>query len=89
MRRLLYLALAALYLLHNDFWFWTERREIFGLPAGFAYHVAYCLAASALMAALVNVALPADSEPESPGPGSPAPESPGPENRGPERRGPS
>ena len=60
MRRALYVALAALYLLHNDFWFWRQPRELFGLPAGFVYHVSFCLVASALMAALVSVALPSD-----------------------------
>ena len=38
------LLLTALYLLHNDFWFWWSTRTVFGgLPIGLAYHVGYCL----------------------------------------------
>ena len=48
-RGLLYALLVVLYLLHNDFWFWRQPRELFGLPAGFVYHVSFCLVASALM----------------------------------------
>ena len=33
-----------------------------GLPAGLTYHVAYCLAASVLMALLVRLAWPARLE---------------------------
>ncbi|HET9482046.1 MAG TPA: DUF3311 domain-containing protein [Candidatus Polarisedimenticolia bacterium] len=57
-RRLALAGLPALYLLHNDFWLWDDRREVLGLPAGLAYHVAYCLLASLLLWAVVRYAWP-------------------------------
>jgi hypothetical protein len=47
---------AALYALHQDFWFWREARPlVFGfLPIGLFYHAAYTLAISALMSVLVR-----------------------------------
>lgn len=59
LRRLaLYAALAALYLLHNDFWLWDEAGLVAGLPAGLTYHIAYCLTAAAALAFLVRWAWP-------------------------------
>lgn len=58
-RGLLYAALAALLLLHNDLWFWDDRRLVLGLPVGLTYHVFYCVAAAVLMALLVRFAWPA------------------------------
>jgi hypothetical protein len=57
-------AIVALYLLHQDLWFWrTVRPLIFGfLPAGLAYHGAYCVAAAVLMWALARLAWPAHLE---------------------------
>ena len=55
-RRLLYLGLFVLYLLHNDLWLWDDADLVLGLPVGLLYHVAYCLAATGLMALLVNYA---------------------------------
>ena len=53
----------ALYLLHQDFWFWRDRRLVFGvLPIGLFYHVLYAIACSVLMWALVRWAWPADLE---------------------------
>ncbi len=44
MRPSLILATAAvLYLLRFDVWLWNSPRLVFGLPAGLAYHLAYCL----------------------------------------------
>lgn len=59
-----FLAIAALYLLHQDLWFWTEARPlVFGfLPIGLAYHAAYCIGAAALMFALTRAAWPAHLE---------------------------
>ena len=61
MRILLTIAIAALYILHQDIWFWRSARPlVFGfLPIGLAYHAAYCLAAAALMWALTRFAWPA------------------------------
>jgi hypothetical protein len=58
-RKLLYLAIAVLYLLHNDLWFWNDARLVFGLPVGIAYHVGFCVAASVLLWLLVTYAWPA------------------------------
>lgn len=57
-------AAAALWLLHQDFWFWDAARPlVFGfLPVGLFYHAAYSLAAAALMWALVRFAWPARLE---------------------------
>jgi len=62
---LLGLATLALYLLHQDVWFWRSARPfVFGfLPIGLAYHAAYCLLASLLML-LVRHAWPAQLERE-------------------------
>ena len=60
-RLLLTFAIVALYLLHQDIWFWrTARPLVFGfLPIGLAYHALYCVAAAALMWALTKLAWPA------------------------------
>lgn len=61
---LLAVAITALYLLHQDFWFWRDARPlVFGfLPIGLAYHAAYCLAVTVLMWALTRLAWPAHLE---------------------------
>ena len=58
------LVTAALYSLHQDFWFWREARPlVFGfLPIGLFYHAAYTIATSALMWALVRWHWPAHLE---------------------------
>lgn len=57
---LLTVSAVALYLLHQDFWFWREAQPLaFGfLPPGLFYHAVHTLAAAALMAALVKWAWP-------------------------------
>jgi hypothetical protein len=51
-------AVALLYLLHQDFWFWREARPlVFGfLPIGLFYHVVYTIAASGVIWLLVSCA---------------------------------
>jgi hypothetical protein len=46
--------------LHQDLWFWRDARPlVFGiLPVGLAYHAAYTLAVSLVMAVLVRRAWP-------------------------------
>ena len=63
-RALLIVAAAALYLLHQDVWFWREARPLlFGfLPVGLAYHAAYCVAVALLMWGLTRTAWPAHLE---------------------------
>jgi hypothetical protein len=50
------LVLLVFFALHQDVWLWrTSRPLVFGvLPAGLAYHAAYTLAVSAVMALLVR-----------------------------------
>ncbi|MBI1762346.1 MAG: hypothetical protein HYR56_13010 [Acidobacteria bacterium] len=57
-------AVAALYLLHQDTWFWrTAQPFVFGfLPIGIFYHVCYTLAVAVLMVVLVRYAWPAQLE---------------------------
>ena len=61
---LLAAAVAALYLLHQDVWFWESARPlVFGfLPIGLFYHGVYSLAVAGLMWALVRYAWPAHLE---------------------------
>jgi hypothetical protein len=66
MKYILYVALAGLYLLHNDLFLWNDECLIAGFPSGLVYHAGYCLAASLLMFLLVRFAWPAelDSHPD-------------------------
>jgi hypothetical protein len=61
---LLLVAIAALYALHQDVWFWRAAHPlVFGfLPIGLAYHAVYCVAAALLMWALTRTAWPRDLE---------------------------
>ena len=54
------LLVAALYVLHQDLWFWRDARPlVFGvLPIGLFYHVAYMLATSAVLWLLVRMLWP-------------------------------
>jgi len=62
---LLALAVLAVVALHQDVWYWTDRRLVFGfLPVGLAWHVGYCLLAAATMALLVRFAWPRPLEEE-------------------------
>ena len=66
-RVLLVVAVVALYLLHQDFWFWrTARPLVFGfIPIGLFYHACFAVAASLLMWLLVAHAWPSRLERES------------------------
>ncbi|HEY8232707.1 MAG TPA: DUF3311 domain-containing protein [Vicinamibacteria bacterium] len=65
-KTLLGLATLAVYLLHQDFWFWnTARPLVFGfVPIGLFYHAAYCVLASLLLWLLVKYAWPGELERE-------------------------
>ncbi|MGH7490886.1 MAG: DUF3311 domain-containing protein [bacterium] len=54
----LYLGLFALYLLHNDLWFWDDSSLVFGLPIGLLYHFGFCAGASVMMFLLAKYAWP-------------------------------
>ena len=49
-------AVALLYLLHQDFWFWREARPlVFGfLPIGLFYHAAFTVASALVLWLLVK-----------------------------------
>jgi hypothetical protein len=53
---LAWLVFAAMYVLHQDVWFWRAARPlVFGfLPLGLAYHAAYTIAVSLMLAWLVK-----------------------------------
>ena len=71
---LLYAALAALYLLHNDLWLWNDSRLWLGLPAGLVYHIGFCVAASAVLGLMVVYVWPPGVSPGVPAaapPGTP------------------
>lgn len=63
---LLVLAVATLYVLHQDIWFWrTARPLVFGfVPIGLFYHACFSVAASLLMWLLVTFAWPGHLEQE-------------------------
>ena len=70
MRRiLLTLAVATLYVLHQDIWNWrTPHPIVFGfIPIGLFYHACFAVAASLLMWLLVTFAWPAHLEREAEG----------------------
>jgi hypothetical protein len=52
-RRVFLLGVGLFYLLHNDLWLWHDPELLLGLPVGLVYHLAYCLAAAALMGVLL------------------------------------
>jgi len=58
------IAVVALYILHQDYWFWrTAHPLVFGfIPIGLFYHGCFSIAASLLMWLLVKYAWPAHLE---------------------------
>ena len=60
MRLILTSIVVAVYVLHQDVWFWRNARPlVFGfLPIGLFYHAAFCLLCSAVMMLLVKFAWP-------------------------------
>ena len=63
-RWMLTIAVAVLYVLHQDTWFWdTARPLVFGfLPIGLFYHAAYSVAVAVLMVLLIQYAWPRQLE---------------------------
>ena len=62
------LLVAALYVLHQDVWFWNRAQPlVFGiLPIGLFYHAAFTVATSVVMALLVRLFWPAELDSEGP-----------------------
>lgn len=64
---LLFLMIAAVYVLHQDYWNWKNADVIFGfLPVGLAYHAGYSILAAVMMAVLVKTAWPSHLEEKGP-----------------------
>jgi hypothetical protein len=70
MRRTAFAIVAALYVLHQDLWFWGQARPlVFGvLPIGLFYHAAYTVAVSLVLWGLVTFLWPAHLEAPTPPP---------------------
>jgi Protein of unknown function (DUF3311) len=64
MRWLALAAVALLYVLHQDVWFWDDARPlVFGfLPIGLFYHAAFTIACSIVIWLLVQSAWPSHLE---------------------------
>jgi hypothetical protein len=64
-RILLVVAVVALYVLHQDIWFWRSSYLVFGfIPIGLFYHACFSAAAALLMWLLVTFAWPSHLEHE-------------------------
>lgn len=62
---LLVVAVAALYILHQDIWFWRSSYLVFDfIPIGLFYHAVFSIAAALLMWLLVTYAWPSHLERE-------------------------
>jgi len=62
---LLVVAVAALYILHQDIWFWRSSHLVFGfIPIGLFYQGCFSIAAALLMWLLVTFAWPGHLEQE-------------------------
>jgi Na+(H+)/acetate symporter ActP len=60
---LLVVAVAVLYILHQDIWFWRSSYLVFGfIPIGLFYHGVFSIAAALLMWLLVTYAWPSHLE---------------------------
>lgn len=63
MRCALYIGIALLTVVHQDFWLWDDPTLVLGfLPVGLAYHVFYSLLTAALWWFAVAFAWPDDAE---------------------------
>lgn len=64
-RTVAYILVPVLYVLHQDVWNWHDHEtRVLGMPIGLTYQVAFCVAASLVMLALVRFAWPAHLEVE-------------------------
>jgi len=61
MRKVVTLVAITLFVLHQDFWNWSNSRLVFGcMPVGLFYHACYSLAAAALWAFAIKFAWPGE-----------------------------
>lgn len=62
-KRMIYLALVLLGMIHQDFWLWNDPTLVFGfLPIGLAYHALHSIAAAAVWFLAVKHAWPEELE---------------------------
>jgi hypothetical protein len=61
-RYALYSTLVVMYVLHNDFWLWSDGRIVLGLPVGLLYHIIYAAVTSVLLFLIVRFAWPYHAE---------------------------
>ena len=72
MRWVVILSVAALALLHQDFWWWDDATLLCGfLPIGLAYHALFTIVAATVWALAVKYAWPAELEEEPQADGEP------------------
>ena len=69
-RRLVGAVLVALFVLHQDVWLWRDPRLVLGLPVGLAYHVAFCLAVTVVLALAVRWSWPREVPADADGDGA-------------------
>ncbi|QNN21653.1 DUF3311 domain-containing protein [Planctomycetales bacterium ZRK34] len=63
MRKIVWLLVIALFVLHQDFWFWDNRTLVFGfLPIGLFYHAMFSFAAAGVWLLAVKFAWPDEIE---------------------------
>lgn len=62
-RILILILFVVMFVLHHDFWFWDDRRLVFGfMPIGLAYHAGFSIAAACLWFAALKLAWPDELE---------------------------
>lgn len=62
-RTVILIGFVVLFVLHHDFWFWDDRRLVFGfLPIGLAYHALFSVAAASLWFTALKLAWPDELE---------------------------
>lgn len=62
-KKLVYLAIVFLAILHQDFWYWDDPTLVFGfLPIGLAYHALYSVVAALVWYLAIIYAWPSDAE---------------------------
>lgn len=61
MRRLIWILIILLILLHHDFWYWSDDTLVFGfIPIGLFYHICISLAAVGVWLLATLIAWPDD-----------------------------
>lgn len=62
-KKVIWVLAVVLFLLHQDVWFWNDRRIVLGfMPIGLAYHALFSIAAACLWAAALKWAWPQEVE---------------------------